>query len=256
MTPALMVLVDLAAALVLGSCASTDTTGAGTDSSGTAVGTTTSSQSGSSSGDTTADTVNPPDAADVLAANATSSRVGDDEWDASSAQDVTLTGSGATTSAEGVTVDGSTVTVTAAGVYRLSGELDGQVVVDAPDDALVVLVLDGVDIANSGGSAIEVVGADDGLRGKDSVTLEGGTVDVTAGGDGVKSDRDDDSTKGFVHVAGGSLTVDAQGDGISATTDVVLTGGTVDVSAGESSGSSGMGGGGNGGNGGGTRGRR
>ena len=95
---------SLAAALALGACASTGTSGAVSDAGGTAVETTVDAQSGSTTDGELADTANPPGAAEVLAADATSSRVGDDEWEVADAQDVTLTGSGATTSASGVSV--------------------------------------------------------------------------------------------------------------------------------------------------------
>jgi hypothetical protein len=67
------------------------------------------------------DTTNPPTAAKALAANDKASYVKDGDWDASSAQDITLSGSSATTSADGVSIADSTVTITKAGVYKLSG---------------------------------------------------------------------------------------------------------------------------------------
>src|SRR5699024_4386556 len=71
----------------------------------------------------------------VLAANADYTRVDPADWDEADALDVTLAGASASTDADGVNVDGSTVTITAPGVYRLSGTLEGRVVVDAGEDA-------------------------------------------------------------------------------------------------------------------------
>lgn len=246
----------------------------------------------------------------VMAENADYTTVNEDEWSESDAVDVNLSGSGAQAAA-GVSVDGSTVTISEAGVYRLSGTLAGQVVVSAPEDALVVLILDGVDISNSSGSAIEVrtaddvaihlaegsqnsvsdaasyaddaeanaaiwadvdltvsgsgsltvtgngndgitskddlvilggdisvTAADDALRGKDSLVVEGGTLTLVAqGGDGLKSDGDDneevapeiDWTKGYIYVSGGTIDVTAGDDGLQAFTDTVIAGGTVTV---------------------------
>ncbi|MEU8660881.1 carbohydrate-binding domain-containing protein, partial [Actinoplanes philippinensis] len=95
------------------------------------------------------------DAAAVLAADKKAHSAGD-----ASAGTVTiaLTGSSATVSGEGVTVDGNTVTVTAAGTYRLSGQLDGQIVVNAPD-ATVTLILVGAVITSSATAAIAAVEA-------------------------------------------------------------------------------------------------
>lgn len=241
---------------------------------------------------------------EVLAANADYTKVNDDEWSAADAVDVTLSGSSAKSIGSGVSVDASTVTITKAGVYHLSGSLEGQVVVAAPEDALVVLLLDGAKITNSAGSAIEVqsaddvaiyletgsknsvsdassyaddaeanaaiysksdltisgkgslsvlgngndgitskddlvvlsgdlsvTAADDALRGKDALVVEGGTLSLAAtGGDGMKSDQEDDETKGYVLVTGGDIEVTAGDDGVQGRTDTVITGGTLTVS--------------------------
>ena len=238
--------------------------------------------------------------ADVLADNTDYTVVNDDEWSAADAVEVKLSGAQATSTSGAVTSKNGTVTITAAGVYRLAGDLAGRVVVDAPDDALVVLLLDGARIESSEGPGIEVTGADDvaislaagttntvadgtaevenaagiyaasdltisgagaltvtgnvndgivskddlvfiggevsviaaddGLRGKDSLVVEGGKLSITAtGGDGIKSDREDDEQRGYIAILGGSVSVVAGDDGIQAYTDTVITGGTVTV---------------------------
>ena len=241
----------------------------------------------------------------VLAENANITTVNDDEWSADDAVDVDLTGASASSSSDGVTVDDSTVTITAAGVYRLSGELVGQVVVAAPDDALVVLILDGATITNDAGAAIDVqtaddvaisladgsknsvsdaasyaedaaanaaihsatdltitgtgaltvtgngndgitstddlvilsgaltvTAADDALRGKDALAVEGGTLTLTAtAGDGLKSDQESDATQGNIVISGGSIDITAGDDGVQAQADTVITGGELTVSA-------------------------
>lgn len=241
----------------------------------------------------------------VIADNADFTTVNDDEWSESDAVDIKLSGSGAAATTEGVARDGSTVTISAAGVYRLSGSLDGQVVIAAPDDALVVLILDGAQINNATGAAIDVqtaddvaislatgsknsvsdassyaeeadanaaihssadltitgsgsltvagngndgitstddlvvlsgsvtvVAADDALRGKDSLVVEGGALNLTAtGGDGLKSDHEEDLTKGYVLVTGGTVDITAGDDGVQAQTDTVITGGRITVDA-------------------------
>ena len=60
-----------------------------------------------------------------------------------------------------VSIDGDTVTVTAAGDYLLSGSLsDGRIVIDAPKDAKVRLLLDGVRIVSAGRPAVHARSAD------------------------------------------------------------------------------------------------
>ena len=53
-------------------------------------------------------------------------------------------------SAKGLTVNGNTVTINEGGQYIISGLLkDGQVIIDAPDNDEVHLILDNADISNS-----------------------------------------------------------------------------------------------------------
>ena len=58
---------------------------------------------------------------------------------------------------------------------------------------------------------INATASDDGLRGKDSLTVAGGTVTVTSGGDALKSDQDNDDTKGYVNIADGTVTLTSGG---------------------------------------------
>lgn len=83
------------------------------------------------------------------------------------------------------------------------------------------------------GGTITVDAADDGIRGKDYLVIRGAAVlDVTAGGDGLKSDNAEDAAAGYVAIEAGVLTVDAAGDGIDAESDVLVHGGEVTVTAG------------------------
>jgi hypothetical protein len=111
------------------------------------------------------------------------------------------------------------LTITGTGSLTVQGNaVDGI----ASEDGLVI---DSVNLT--------VNAVDDAVRGQDYVVLNSGTVTATSsGGDGVKSNDDADATRGYVHVAGGSLSVTAAGDGVSATTDVVVSGGTVSARTG------------------------
>ena len=164
---------------------------------------------------------------------------------------------------------GETLTITEKGDYVLSGSLQGQVVIEVPEEDKVRLILNGVSITAQEGPAIyekqadkliitlaegtenfltdgvtvtdddDTIGAAlyaeddlsingagsltaqgtqkhgnitvtsvlDGIRGRNSVLVLDGTLNITAGGDGVTSTRDDAEGKGWVVLAGGSLTV-------------------------------------------------
>jgi hypothetical protein len=99
----------------------------------------------------------------AIAANqASHDSTADHTWAETDVQAVTLTGSGATTTSSGVTVAGSTVTVTAAGTYRFAGSLtNGQIAVNTTGTGIVRLILNGVTVANSTSSAINVITADE-----------------------------------------------------------------------------------------------
>lgn len=172
--------------------------------------------------------------------------------------DVTLTGDSATSSGDGVTVDGGTVdggtvTITAAGTYRLSGELAGQVVVDAPD-ATVRLVLDGATITSTTTAAIaateaellvvELAAGSTSTLGDTASYAEEADVnaalfsagDLTVTGTGALrvtgNGNDAIASKDGLVVESGAVTVAAADDGVRGQDYVVLQGGTLDVAAG------------------------
>lgn len=129
----------------------------------------------------------------------------------------------------------STITATGLGTdqgaVHASGNLtvtgDGKLTVDSDGDGIVAKD----DLVVSGGD-ITVNAGDDAVRGTDSVTVRDGvTMNLTAGGDGITSTKDDDDTKGWIHIAGGTTTIHAGDDALSAINDVITTGGTVDLTA-------------------------
>ena len=197
-------------------------------------------------------TAAPPSAAQALAENAAASHVGDDEWDEAQAQTITLHTSTATSDAEGVSIKDSSVTITQAGVYRLSGQLKGQVIVDAPKDADVILIVDNASIENESGAAIWAHSADNvviSLEGNSTVsdassyedsaeanaaiyadcdlTITGeGTLKVTGRGNDAITSTDD------LYILSGTLMLTAVDDGLRGKDSLTIAGGTISVEAG------------------------
>ncbi|SDR80102.1 protein of unknown function [Paraoerskovia marina] len=250
-TPLFLIASTATLGLVLTGCAATDESATDDVSTGsTASGDEVSSDSDDSAsydGDATVE--------EIMADN---EDVGDTDAAADAeVVDITLDGGTASSDAEGVEVDGSTVTITQEGAYRISGTLDdGQIVVAAPEDAQVRLILDDADITSSTGSAISVEEADDvvieladgsdnhvadaesyadtgedapnaaiystadlGITGTGALTVEGNANDGITSKDGLVIDS-------------GDITVTAVDDGVRGKDQLVVLDGTLTVTAG------------------------
>lgn len=192
-------------------------------------------------------------AAAVLATLADATTVRDDEWAAADAVAIELLGSTASSEAAAVSSAGSVVTIGAAGVYRLTGTLNGAVVVAAPEDAQVVLILNGVHITNPDGPAITVTGADDvaislaeGSRNEVSDAASypeeaqahaaiHSSADLTLTGTGALTVRGNGADAVFTSddlaVISGTYTVEAADDALVGKDSITVEGGTLNLTA-------------------------
>lgn len=75
-------------------------------------------------------------------------------WDKSNSTMITLNGSEATVEGSGANYSDGKINITSPGTYVLSGKFTGQVYIDAGDNAVVHLVLNGVQITSESGPAI------------------------------------------------------------------------------------------------------
>ena len=127
--------------------------------------------------------------------------------------------------------DGEDTTVSEAGVYVITGDAqNAAVIVDAPDDAKVQLVLDGLSLSNEDRPCIYVKNAD-----KVFVTMADSANTLTVSGafsadgetntDAVIFSRDDLILNGT-----GNLTVSSTENGISSKDDLKITGGAITIS--------------------------
>ena len=150
--------------------------------------------------------------------------------------------------------DGETLRITEAGAYVLSGSASGATVtVDAPDDAKVQLVLDGVQIANTDFPCIYVknadklfltVAADSSLSVSGSFRQDGGTntdgvifslCDLTLNGTAALTIRSSDNGivgKDDLKLTGGSYDIRAASKCIEANDSIRISGGTLTLQAG------------------------
>lgn len=146
----------------------------------------------------------------------------DDAWSAEEAEPIDLNAARS----------GSVITISEEGDYVLSGTLEGRILIDAPEDAKVRLILNGVSIASTEGPAIYEKQAD-----KLILTLAEGTENTMTDGPAF---TDGDDTIGAALYAeddlsvngSGSLTVNGtQKHGIQSKADLIIAGGEITVQA-------------------------
>ena len=126
------------------------------------------------------------------------------------------------------------LTLTEAGDYVLSGTLtDGSVIINAPEDAKLHLILNGAHIASQSAAALYVISAD-----KVFVTLTDGSENgISAAGDSAEDDYANVDAAIFARCdisfnGSGSLSVSsAKGHGIVSKDDLVFTGGSYMIQA-------------------------
>lgn len=83
------------------------------------------------------------------------------------------------------------------------------------------------------GGAYTVTSSSHALDANDSVRISGETTLIAnAGKDGIHSENNDDTSRGFVYISGGTLDVASEGDGISAASYMQIEGGTFEILAG------------------------
>jgi hypothetical protein len=218
-------------------------------------------------------TSGPVAAADALVLAETHADASDFEWDQGSEVNVDLA-DGVSSGGDGVEIEGDVVTIAAGGTYRLSGSLsDGQVVVDAGDEDLVRLVLDGISIESSTTAPLSATAADrlvivlaegssnvlgdaEGYDypsedtgepnaalfsdvdmtiggGGSLLVIEDGIITVDAAGDALTSDEEEDATLGWIRIGGGDLSLTSGKDAIEGFTAVIIDDGTMAIEAGD-----------------------
>lgn len=181
----------------------------------------------------TAPSVTAPSSLGVSAEELFSDRDDDATYNDSEAIAVTLNGSGAGAASSLVSSENGVVTLKGAGTYLLSGELSGQIIVDAPKEDKLQLVLRGVTVACDTSSALYIRQAD-----KVFLTLDEGTENkFTTTGEFVAIDENSldaaiFSKEDLTINGSGSLTVTCvTNHGIVSKDDLAVTGGTVTVTA-------------------------
>ncbi|WP_160724527.1 carbohydrate-binding domain-containing protein [Bacillus sp. USDA818B3_A] len=156
------------------------------------------------------------------------------DWNSGNATSIKLTGTGAAIEgSSGAIADGNIVTIKTSGTYVISGKLnDGQIVVDAADDATVRIVLNGAEIHSSTNSPIYVKKAE-----KTVISLEKGTENYVSDGEKYDLEGSEDEPNAAIF-SKSDLTINGTGklvvegnynDGITSKDELKITGGTIEV---------------------------
>lgn len=160
-------------------------------------------------------------------------RDGDATYDGADVR-IDLLGDTATATSDAVRIDGARVTVTAEATYYVTGTLNsGQIIVDAPENAKVRIILDGVTVTSGTSAALYVRECD-----KLFVTLAENSENILASGSTFTpiDENDVDAavfSKSDLTLNGtGSLFVSSPaGHGIVCKDDLVFTGGSYQIAA-------------------------
>ncbi|HAM62835.1 MAG TPA: dockerin type 1 [Erysipelotrichaceae bacterium] len=155
-------------------------------------------------------------------------------YDATTVVTIALNETSVDETSENVDVDNKVITITSGGDYLIQGSLDdGQLVVDAGDDANVHLIFDNIALTNEDGAALVVLNADAVV-----ITLAQGSENTLSDGSfyTLSGDDDPDATiyaKDDLTINGeGSLTINGNyNHGIHGTNEVNLVGGEIVVNA-------------------------
>lgn len=159
----------------------------------------------------------------------------DDSFDPSTATNIQLLGDSITIDGEGASASGSILTISKAGTYVLEGTLtDGQILVEAGEEDLVRLVLNGVEISCSDNAAIWSKQAD-----KTVLIIAAGTTNAIEDGSTYALVDEEDAANAAIFSQNdlsingtGSLTVTGNfNNGIGTKDDLIITGGTLQMTA-------------------------
>ncbi len=162
----------------------------------------------------------------------------DASYDESTATVIDLSGNTVAVTGEGAHADGSKVSITAEGTYIIRGALgNGTVDVNLPnDDSSAQLVLDGANIHNDAGPALQVNKGD-----AVYLTLADGSENALSDGTGYALEAGEDEAQAALYTAS-DLTINGSGSlnvngayyhAISSQGAVVITGGNIDIASAE-----------------------
>jgi hypothetical protein len=83
------------------------------------------------------------------------------------------------------------------------------------------------------GGTISITAVGDGIQGKDCVKIADGTITIEAGTDGIQSDNDEDEDKGYIYIQDAEISINADDDGLQAQNALLIVGGNFLIESGD-----------------------
>lgn len=138
--------------------------------------------------------------------------------------------------------DGSSNIVTDGAEYQFaSGETEPEATIYSKADLIIngtgsltvnanyKNAIEGRDTLTIESGTLNITSVNHGIKGKDNLIIKGGNITVNAGNDGIKSTNKKDAKLGYVEISGGNVGIIAADEAISAVTHVTVSGGTVNI---------------------------
>lgn len=142
------------------------------------------------------------------------------------------------------TQKGSANTLSVTGSFSTDGDTKTDAVLFAKDDLTLsgegTLAITSTDNGISGKDDVTITSgslnincASDAIEANDEITVKDGNISINTQKDGLHAENDQDNTQGSVTVSGGTLDIKAGSDGIQGTTTAIIDGGTLNITAAE-----------------------
>lgn len=142
------------------------------------------------------------------------------------------------------TASGTTNELTVSGSFTSDGDTNTDAVIFSKDDLVLnglgTLNISSTDNGVSCKDDLKITGgtisincASDALEANDSIAVSDGTITIKTSKDGLHAENDEDNSQGYIYICGGTMDITAGSDGIQATTITQIDGGDITISGSE-----------------------
>ena len=142
------------------------------------------------------------------------------------------------------TASGTVNELTVSGSFTSDGDTNTDAVIFSKDDLVLnglgTLNISSTDNGVSCKDDLKITGgtisincASDALEANDSIAVADGSITIKTSKDGLHAENDEDNSQGYIYICGGTMDITAGSDGIQATTITQIDGGDITISGSE-----------------------